>query len=168
MTPALGGAYPAPMAQPGPLRTHPLDEQLCFGLYAASRAMVGHYRPALDALGLTYPQYLVMLVLWERGEATVTAIGAALQLETGTLSPLLKRLEATGYVARRRQEADERSVLVSLTPAGRELEDRIPEMQAGAREATGLSDDEIDHLRDVLQSLTTTLRTARAGVAVSS
>lgn len=148
-----------------PLRTHPLDEQLCFGLYAASRAMIGYYRPALDALGLTYPQYLVMLLLWERGEATVTTIGAALQLETGTLSPLLKRLEATGYVARRRQEADERSVLVSLTPAGRELEDRIPEMQVGARRATGLTEAEIADLREALMTLTTTLRTARAGVS---
>lgn len=149
------------MGEPGPLRTHHLDEQLCFALYAASRAMIGYYRPMLDALGLTYPQYLVMLVLWERGEATVTSIGAALQLETGTLSPLLKRLESTGFIARRRQESDERSVLVSLTPAGRELQGQVPAVQQRAGEATGLSTPEIADLRETLNALTAQLRSAR-------
>lgn len=150
------------------LQTTHLDEQLCFALYTASRAMVGYYRPMLDDLGLTYPQYLVMLVLWERGEATVTSIGAALQLETGTLSPLLKRLEATGFVERRRQEADERSVLVSLTDAGRELRDRVPVVQQRAGEATGLSAAEIAELRQSLHVLTAQLRSAaRPGLPVS-
>ena len=146
------------MTEPEPTAASHLDDQLCFALYAASRAMVGCYRPMLDDLGLTYPQYLVMLVLWERGEATVTAIGAALQLETGTLSPLLKRLEAGGFVARRRQEADERSVLVSLTPAGRELESRVPPVQRRAAEATGLSGADIAALRETLDALTAQLR----------
>lgn len=153
------------MAQP--LRTSPLDEQLCFALYAASRAMIGYYRPMLDDLGLTYPQYLVMLVLWEREEATVTSIGAALQLETGTLSPLLKRLESTGFIARRRQEADERSVLVSLTPAGRDLQERLPVVQRQAGEATGLAAPEIADLREALHALTGQLRSAKPGVPVS-
>lgn len=155
------------MAEPRRSRATPLDDQLCFALYAASRAMVGRYRPLLDELGLTYPQYLVMLVLWERGEATVGAIGAELQLETGTLSPLLKRLEGTGFVARRRCESDERSVLVALTPAGRELEGRVPPMQRTAGEATGLGGPEIESLRETLQVLTVRLRASRPDVPVS-
>lgn len=139
-----------------------LEEQLCFSLYAASRAIVGCYRPQLDAIGLTYPQYLVMLVLWERGEATVTSIGSALQLETGTLSPLLKRLEAAGFVVRRRQESDERSVLVSLTPAGNDLRDRVPEIVRRVGEATGMSPGEITGLRHTLDTLTRTLRAVDA------
>lgn len=135
-----------------------LDEQPCFSLYAASRAMIGCYRPQLDAIGITYPQYLVLLVLWEREEATVTAIGSALQLETGTLSPLLKRLEAAGFVARRRQATDERSVLVSLTAAGRELREQVPAIQRRVGEATGLSREEIAELRATLDGLSRQLR----------
>jgi DNA-binding MarR family transcriptional regulator len=146
------------MALPGTGRSTGLDQQLCFALYAASRAMVGTYRPLLDGIGLTYPQYLVMLVLWERDEATVTSIGSALQLETGTLSPLLKRLEAAGLVVRRRQEIDERSVLVSLTDAGRQLRDQVPPVQRRASEATGLSSGEIEELREALRGLTGRLR----------
>jgi MarR family transcriptional regulator, organic hydroperoxide resistance regulator len=166
--PSVGRAYRVGMAEPGPLRTHHLDEQLCFALYTASRAMIGFYRPMLESLGLTYPQYLVMLVLWERGEATVTSIGAALQLETGTLSPLLKRLESTGFVERRRQESDERSVLVSLTPAGRELRGRVPAVQQRASEATGLTGPEIADLRETLHTLTAQLRSARPGQPLSA
>jgi MarR family transcriptional regulator, organic hydroperoxide resistance regulator len=148
------------MADSGPSRSTPLDEQLCFALYAASRAMTRCYRPMLDALDLTYPQYLVLLVLWERGDATVTGIGHALQLETGTLSPLLKRLEAAGLITRTRQAGDERSVLVSLTPAGRELEARIAEAQSNVGVATGLSRAEIGDLRETLHRLSDRLRTA--------
>ena len=144
------------MAQPA--RATYLDEQLCFALYAASRAMINSYRSPLDALGLTYPQYLVMLVLWERRQATVTSIGTALQLETGTLSPLLKRLEAAGFVTRRRQETDERSVLVSLTPAGRELQEQVPAVQQNICEATALDGEGIAGLRLALHSLTARLR----------
>ncbi|MBC8092447.1 MAG: MarR family transcriptional regulator [Pseudonocardia sp.] len=146
------------MAQPPRAQATYLDEQLCFALYAASRAMINNYRPQLDALGLTYPQYLVMLVLWERREATVTSIGRALQLETGTLSPLLKRLESAGFVTRRRQEIDERSVLVSLTEAGRALEDRVPAVQQNICEATAMDLDGIVDLRSALNSLTAQLR----------
>ena len=148
------------MAESGPSRSTPLDEQLCFALYAASRAMTSCYRPMLDALDLTYPQYLVLLVLWERGDATVTGIGHALQPETGTLSPLLKRLEAAGLITRTRQAGDERSVLVSLTPAGRELESRVAEAQSNVGAATGLSRAEIGDLRETLHRLSDRLRTA--------
>jgi DNA-binding MarR family transcriptional regulator len=148
------------MAESGPSRSTPLDEQLCFALYAASRAMTSCYRPMLDALDLTYPQYLVLLVLWERGDGTVTGIGHALQLETGTLSPLLKRLEAAGLITRTRQAGDERSVLVSLTPAGRELESRVAEAQSNVWVATGLSRAEIGDLRETLHRLSDRLRTA--------
>jgi DNA-binding MarR family transcriptional regulator len=146
------------MAQPGSVQSTHLDDQLCFALYAASRAMISSYRPKLDALGLTYPQYLVMLVLWEREEATVTSIGTALQLETGTLSPLLKRLESAGFVTRRRQAIDERSVLVSLTPAGRDLRDRVPAVRRHVADATGMSGAEIAELREALHLLTARLR----------
>jgi DNA-binding MarR family transcriptional regulator len=150
------------MAQPETAWSTNLDEQLCFSLYAASRALISCYRPQLDALGITYPQYLVMLVLWEREEATVTAIGTALQLETGTLSPLLKRLEAAGFVSRRRQEIDERSVLVTLTPAGRALRQEVPDIQRRVGEATGMSNAEIAELRSTLHLLTGRLRAAAA------
>ena len=146
------------------MRSTPLDEQLCFALYAASRAMTSCYRPLLDALDLTYPQYLVLLVLWERGDSSVTGIGKALQLETGTLSPLLKRLDDAGLIRRTRQPDDERSVLVSLTAAGRELEARVVEAQVNVGAATGLSSAEIDELRDTLHLLSDRLRSA-AGCA---
>jgi MarR family transcriptional regulator, organic hydroperoxide resistance regulator len=151
------------MAQPVPGRSTPLDEQLCFALYAASRAMTSCYRPMLDALDLTYPQYLVLLVLWERGDCTVTGIGQALQLETGTLSPLLKRLEAVGLITRARRAGDERSVLVSLTGAGRGLEARVAEVQARVGACSGLSRAETRDLREALLRLADRLRTARPG-----
>src|SRR5436305_13731373 len=99
-----------------------LDRLVCFALYAASRAVINAYRPLLDEVGLTYPQYLVLLVLWQRGPQPVKNLGAALHLDSGTLSPLLKRLESAGLVRRERRAEDERSVLVTLTDAGRELE----------------------------------------------
>jgi MarR family transcriptional regulator, organic hydroperoxide resistance regulator len=148
------------MAQAGPVRSTPLDEQLCFALYAASRAMTSCYRSLLDALDLTYPHYLVLLVLWERGESTVTGIGKALQLETGTLSPLLKRLEAAGLITRTRQAGDERSVRVSLTAAGREMEARVAEAQVNVGAATGMSRAEIGELRATLHLLSDRLRAA--------
>lgn len=148
------------MAQPRPATSTALDDQLCFALYTASRAMTGCYRSMLDTVGLTYPQYLVMLLLWERAEATVTGIGQALQLETGTLSPLLKRLEATGLITRSRQVDDERSVLVALTGAGRDLEEQVSDIQRRAVAATGLTRGDLVELRDSLNRLTGRLRSA--------
>lgn len=98
-----------------------LDTQLCFALYSTSHALMHAYRPLLKPLGLTYPQYLVMLVLWEGDGLSVGDICNRLMLDTGTLTPLLKRLESAGHVARRRSEKDERTVLISLTPQGRDL-----------------------------------------------
>ena len=101
-----------------------LDRQLCFALYASSLAMTKLYKPLLEPLGLTYPQYLVMLVLWERDGVTVSDVGERLTLDSGTLTPLLKRLQAGGLLARTRDTEDERRVLVSLTAAGRALRSR--------------------------------------------
>jgi DNA-binding MarR family transcriptional regulator len=101
-----------------------LDNQLCFALYSASGRMTRAYRALLEPLGLTYPQYLVMMCLWEQAPRTVKAIGEAVGLETGTLTPLLKRLEAAGAITRRRDTEDERRVIVGLTPAGDILRDR--------------------------------------------
>ena len=107
-----------------------LEDQLCFALYEASRATIDIYRPYLDELGITYPQYLVLLVLWERGTSAVKEIGLLLHLDSGTLSPLLKRLEAAGFIKRQRRASDERVVDISLTDKGHELKARavsIPE-----------------------------------------
>jgi DNA-binding MarR family transcriptional regulator len=101
-----------------------LDNQLCFALYSASLAMTKLYKPLLDALGLTYPQYLAMLVLWERDGLMVSELGERLSLDSGTLTPLLKRLEAAGLIARIRDTADERRVRITLTAAGRKLKAR--------------------------------------------
>jgi DNA-binding MarR family transcriptional regulator len=134
-----------------------LDNQLCFALYAASRAMTTAYRPLLEALGLTYPQYLVMLVLWETGSSTVKDLGAALRLDSGTLSPLLKRLEASGFIARRRSADDERVVEVVLSEAGKALKQRaLPVPHALACRA-GLGERDIAALRTELHRLERTL-----------
>lgn len=137
-----------------------LDEQLCFALHTASRAMTSCYRPLLDRLGLTYPQYLVMLVLWERGESTVGGLGEALHLETGTLSPLLKRLEGTGMISRRRRRDDERSVMIGLTESGRSLQEHAMAIPSRMRAATELSVPELVELRDTLHKLAVRLRGA--------
>jgi DNA-binding MarR family transcriptional regulator len=131
-----------------------LEELTCFALYAASRAVIQAYRPLLDEAGLTYPQYLVLLVLWQRGPQPVKALGTALQLDSGTLSPLLKRLEAAGLVRRDRQSGDERSVLVTLTPAGAALEDRARDIPRRAACAASLSVPELDELRTSLVRFT--------------
>jgi MarR family transcriptional regulator, organic hydroperoxide resistance regulator len=110
--------------KPAPDRALLLDNQLCFALYSASLAMTKLYKPLLEELGLTYPQYLVMLVLWERDGLMVSELGERLSLDSGTLTPLLKRLETAGLVARIRDVQDERRVHISLTAAGRKLKAR--------------------------------------------
>ncbi|BFP57525.1 MarR family transcriptional regulator [Streptomyces sp. CMC78] len=134
-----------------------LDHQVCFSLHAASRAFGGFYRQALKDLGLTYSQYLVMLVLWEHGPQSVKAIGERLQLDSGTLSPLLKRLETAGLVRRERSREDERSVVIDLTDEGTRLRERALSVPRGVLAATGLSLDEVLGLQDVLGRLTTAL-----------
>jgi DNA-binding MarR family transcriptional regulator len=130
-----------------------LDDQLCFALYAASRAVTQRYRPLLDEVGLTYPQYLVMLVLWEQGTMTVKGLAEALQLDYGTLSPLLKRLAAAGFIERRRRSDDERSVEISVSDAGRELKDRVGDIPQLVVDAYGLDAAGFAGLRSTLREL---------------
>lgn len=115
-----------------------LDEQICFALYSASRALTARYRELLEPLGVTYPQYLVLLVLWEDGPSTVSHLGDRLHLDSGTLSPLLRRLESVGHITRARTADDERVVEVSLTALGDELRDEAASIPVGICEATGL------------------------------
>ena len=136
-----------------PVESLKLDNQLCFALYGAANRMTRLYRPLLDAMGLTYPQYLVMLVLWETSPLTVGALGEALDLDSSTLTPLLKRLEAAGFVERHRDPEDERRVIVGLTEAGRRLRDQaeaIPEQMICALD---LQMDAIVTLRERLKVL---------------
>src|SRR3712207_1267458 len=131
-----------------------LDDQLCFALYAASRAVTARYRPMLDRIGLTYPQYLVMMLLWETDHQTVGQLGSRLALDSGTLSPRLKRLTAAGLVTRHRRVEDERSVAIALTEKGRALHDQalgIPESMIGT---IGFDTGEFDDLMQRLRLLT--------------
>lgn len=138
-----------------------LDRQVCFPLYAASRAVVQLYRPLLGALGLTYPQYLVMLVLWEHGTTTVKQLATLLSLDSGTLSPLLKRLASAGLVTRQRSAGDERSVEVELTDAGAALRSRACGVPRKIAEATGMRREELEILRSCLLHLAETVGDTR-------
>ncbi|GGU90158.1 MarR family transcriptional regulator [Streptomyces filipinensis] len=131
-----------------------LDDQLCFALYAAQRAVTAAYRPLLDDLGLTYPQYLVLLVLWERGETSVKELARSLRLDYGTVSPLLKRLEGAGLVRRERAAGDERSVLVACTGRGEELRERAARVPGALLSTTGLDAQDVVRLREELWALT--------------
>jgi DNA-binding MarR family transcriptional regulator len=130
-----------------------LDAQLCFDLYAASRAVTNAYRALLADLGLTYPQYLVMLVLWERGSCTVSELGTALQLDSGTLSPLLKRLTTAGLVRRERRTDDERSVQVVLTDEGHALRAKAEAIPTAIGATMALEPAEFTALKSVLRRL---------------
>ena len=135
-----------------------LDDQICFALYAASRAMTAAYAPLLDALELTYPQYLVMLVLWEQDGERVSRIGERLHLDSATLTPLLKRLEARGLIERRRNRDDERVVEVFLTGDGKRLRRRAADVPRAMWCKTDLPLPELAKLRATLQELTRKLR----------
>ncbi|MFF1459566.1 MarR family winged helix-turn-helix transcriptional regulator [Streptomyces sp. NPDC058330] len=137
-----------------------LDHQVCFSLQAASRAFGGVYREALRDLGLTYPQYLAMMVLWEHGPLPVKTIGEQLHLDSGTLSPLLKRLESAGLVRRERSTQDERSVTVHLTDPGTELRVRALPVPRAILRATGMSVEEVLALQETLGRLTESLSRA--------
>ncbi|MGK5554019.1 MarR family winged helix-turn-helix transcriptional regulator [Actinomadura kijaniata] len=137
-----------------------LDGQLCFAVHATARAFDAAYRPMLRELGLTYPQYLVMLALWEQGSLTVKELGLALRLDSGTLSPLLKRLETAGLVRRERDAHDERSVTVSLTAQGAALRGRAVRVPRRILTATGLGPAELTELRTSLERLTAALDAA--------
>ncbi|MFC9561652.1 MarR family winged helix-turn-helix transcriptional regulator [Agromyces sp. NPDC056965] len=127
-----------------------LENQVCFALAVAARGVIGVYRPILEPLGLTHPQYLVMLALWQRSPRTVRDLGEALQLEPATLSPLLKRLEAQGYLTRERSTRDERALDVALTPAGRALREQALAIPPQVVDRLGMSLDELGRLRDRL------------------
>ena len=130
-----------------------LDRQLCFPLYAAARNVTGLYTPYLKPLGLTYTQYIVFLVLWERDGLTVTEIGERLMLDNGTLSPLLKKMEQAGYVRRQRSREDERVVLVTLTEAGRALQEKAKDIPLQAARCIDLPPEKAAALYALLYEL---------------
>ena len=137
-----------------------LDSQLCFALYSASLALNKVYRRHLAALGLTYPQYLVMLVLWERDGVPVSEIGERLHLDSATLTPLLKRLQAAGLVTRTRAAHDERQVLIALTEPGRALKARARAVPRAVAGATGCTQPELAAIKSRLESLRESLLAA--------
>ncbi|MDP3257744.1 MAG: MarR family transcriptional regulator [Bosea sp. (in: a-proteobacteria)] len=134
-----------------------LDDFLCFALYSASHAFNRLYKPLLDELGLTYPQYLVMVTLWERDDRTVGEIGEQLFLESNTLTPLLKRMEASGLVSRSRDPADERQVRLRLTADGKALLDKARRVPPCVLDATGLTAEEARSLTGQIGALRTAL-----------
>lgn len=138
-----------------------LDRQVCFALAAASRSVVALYRPVLEPLGLTHPQYLVMLALWERSPRRSVDLSDELLLEPATLSPLLRRLEAAGLLTRAKDPSDERALAVSLTDAGRALRERALAVPGQVVERLGLPIADLEHARDVLTALLDASRAAR-------
>ena len=128
-----------------------LDHQLCFPLYACAKEVVRQYRKPLSPLGLTYTQYIVMMVLWEDGSTTERELGRRVSLDSGTLAPLLKRLERQGLIHRERPSADERTLRVSLTEAGAALRHQAQSVPDAMRECIPLPEDELFHLRDLLK-----------------
>ncbi|WP_028536910.1 MarR family winged helix-turn-helix transcriptional regulator [Paludibacterium yongneupense] len=135
-----------------------LDQQLCFALYAASRAMTQAYQPLLGPLELTYPQYLVMLVLWEHDGLNVKELGERLLLDSGTLTPLLKRLETAGLIERRRSQQDERQVCIRLTDDGRERREMARSIPLAMAARIGCETQDIAGLRETLMQLIARLR----------
>lgn len=130
-----------------------LENQFCFALYSASLAMTKTYKPFLDKLGLTYPQYLVMLVLWQQDDVLVKSIGEKLFLDSGTLTPLLKRLEASSLIARTRDETDERQVRITLTKEGRVLKKKAQSIPHQVLCASGQSHEALQNLRAQLSAV---------------
>ncbi|WP_278265323.1 MarR family transcriptional regulator [Nocardia sp. AG03] len=140
-----------------PLR---LDRQVCFALAVANRSVLAVYRPLLDPLGLTHPQYLVMLALWGEAPMSVKAVAESIQLDSATLSPLLKRLEAAGLITRRRDPGDERSLLIDLTVEGRALRAEAEKIPPAVVERLGVSLADLEELRDVLGRVNAAARRA--------
>jgi DNA-binding MarR family transcriptional regulator len=127
-----------------------LENQACFPVYALSRVLTAHYKPILDGIDLTYPQYLVMLILWEHQELSVKEIGEKLLLDSGTLTPLLKKLENKKLISRKRSTADERVVMISLTKNGATLKKRAVSIPESFKCSLGLSNEEMASLRDTI------------------
>ncbi|MDK1489919.1 MarR family transcriptional regulator [Sinorhizobium sp. 7-81] len=134
-----------------------LDNFLCFAIYSANHAFTRVYKPLLDELDLTYPQYLVMVVLWEKDDQTVGNLGEKLFLESSTLTPMLKRLEGMGYISRVRDRADERQVRVKLTETGRDLRKKADNVPYGIANATGMEPAELVRLKQEIATLRTSL-----------
>lgn len=130
-----------------------LDQQVCYALAVASRNVIALYKPVLEPMGLTHPQYLVMLALWEETPLTVSELGRRVSLEPGTLSPLLKRLESSGLITRGRDPRDERALAVSLTPEGARLRKRAEKVPPAIIERLGMEVAELEDLRDGLTRL---------------
>lgn len=133
--------------------TLPVPQMICFSLYSTTHAMQHAYKPLLEPLGVTYPQYLVLVSLWGKDGQSVGQLGVGLQLESNTLTPLLKRLESQGLLRRSRNPEDERQVLVTLTDAGRALEDRAAHIPSCIFEKSGLTLDNLTALRDQINAL---------------
>jgi DNA-binding MarR family transcriptional regulator len=155
-----GVLAPEPRMSPDEVAELNLDDHLCLALYTASRSMTARYRVALEEFGLTYPQYLVMMLLWEEPSVPVGRIGERLSLESSTLSPLLKRLEAMGLISRARDRDDERLVIIGLTRAGRNLQERASRVTPEMCDATGLDRVEMAELVERLQALDERLRSS--------
>ncbi|MBG6056001.1 DNA-binding MarR family transcriptional regulator [Salinibacterium sp. CAN_S4] len=136
----------------------PLEEQICFALYSASRSVTGRYRELLAPLGVTYPQYLVLLILWETGTSTVRQLGDRLELDSGTLSPLVKRLQVLGLVTRTRSTLDERVVEISLTPAGSAMSSEAPRIAEQICASTGFGPVDLAGLQQQIATLATQVR----------
>jgi DNA-binding MarR family transcriptional regulator len=134
-----------------------LDQQLCFALYSTSLAMTKVYKPLLEAVGLTYPQYLMMLVLWESDGLTLKELAKQLHQDSGALTPVLKRLEAEGYVTRKRSLQDERNLSIELTPEGKALRKKAEEINGSVQLACAMPDDDLGQLRSHLVKLRDTL-----------
>lgn len=130
-----------------------LKSQVCFPVYALAREIISHYRPLLEELELTYPQYLVMLVLWEEGEQTVNQLGAKLKLDSGTLTPLLKRLEQKGFVARTRSSSDERVVHVSLLEKGEKLKTKASCIPERLKDSLNISMEDLATLKHIVDKI---------------
>ncbi|MEC1262425.1 MarR family transcriptional regulator [Bacillus swezeyi] len=134
-----------------------LERQLCFLLYASSREMTKLYKPLLDELNITYPQYLALLLLWEHGELSVKKMGKLLYLDSGTLTPMLKRMEQGGLLTRERSPEDERSVVVKLSASGKSLQQKASRIPADMLKQTDLTDEELKDLKHSLHSLLASL-----------
>jgi DNA-binding MarR family transcriptional regulator len=156
VTPTTSDAESNPLA---------LERQVCFALAVASRSVIGVYRPVLDRLGLTHPQYLVMLALWEQSPLSVTDVGRLLQLDLATASPLIKRLEALGLVDRRRDPSDERTLRVTLTDAGRDLRSEALSVPTTVMERLELTIEDVASLHAALTPLITKSRAVQTSTS---
>lgn len=135
-----------------------LENQLCFPLYAAAKEVIRRYRPLLDPIGLTYTQYITMMAMWEHKRLTVKELGELLLLDSGTLTPLLKKMETKGWIRRERNDIDERKVTVSLTTSGEELHDTVAQVPVKMRQCVTLDSSEAIELHRLLHKLLQTLK----------